>query len=192
MVGPPMSICSTHSYGVAPESAVSANGYRFATTRSNGSTARSSSCWRWSSLRRSASSPAWILGCRVLTRPSRHSGNPVSFSTFITGTPAAEIRPAVDPVETISTPASCRPRASSSSPDLSYTLISARLIATRLTGRAPLLIGFRGRIPAARVATGPALHRDPPAVRGPAVAGEPPDDVHEEAALHLLDPLVQG
>src|SRR5690606_4457684 len=177
-----MSICSTQSSGRAPESTVSANGYKFATTRSNGSTPRSSSCWRCSSLRRSASRPACTFGCRVLTRPSRHSGNPVSFSTFMTGTPAAEIRPAVDPVETISAPASWRRRASSSNPVLSYTLISARLIATRLTGRAPLLIGR----------TGPALQRDPPASRRPPVAGQPSDDVDQEPALHLLDALVQG
>ena len=31
-------------------------------------------------------------GCRVLTRPSRHSGKPVSSSTLVTGTPAAAMR----------------------------------------------------------------------------------------------------
>jgi len=36
---------------------------------------------------------------------------------------------AVDPVDTMATPASCRPRASSASPVLSYTLINARRIA---------------------------------------------------------------
>ncbi len=67
----------------------------------------------------SASSPACTRGCRVLTRPSRHSGKPVSSSTGVTGTPAAAIRAAVDPVETIDTPAACRAVASSSSPVLS-------------------------------------------------------------------------
>lgn len=46
-------------------------------------------------------------------------GKPVSSSTLVTGTPAAAIFPAVEPVETSSTPASCRPRARSSSPVLS-------------------------------------------------------------------------
>lgn len=59
------------------------------------------------------------LGCRVLTRPSRHSGKPVSSSTLVTGTPAPAIFAAVDPVETSWTPAACSPCASSSSPDLS-------------------------------------------------------------------------
>ena len=47
----------------------------------------SSSCARCSGRRVSASSPAWTFGCRVLTRPSRHSGKPVSSSTGVTGTP---------------------------------------------------------------------------------------------------------
>ena len=63
--------------------------------------------------------PACTLGCSVLTRPSRHSGKPVSSSTWVTGTPASAIRAAVEPVETSATPASCRARASSSSPVLS-------------------------------------------------------------------------
>ena len=35
----------------------------------------------------SARSPACTFGCRVFTRPSRHSGKPVSSSTAVTGTP---------------------------------------------------------------------------------------------------------
>ena len=42
---------------------------------------------------------------------------------------------AVDPVETISTPASVSPRASSISPVLSYTLINARRIGRFVTLR---------------------------------------------------------
>ena len=61
----------------------------------------------------------WIDGADVLTRPPMISGNPVTSSTAVTGTPSSRIRAAVEPVETISTPASCRPRASSSSPVLS-------------------------------------------------------------------------
>jgi hypothetical protein len=70
-------------------------------------------------LRESARMPAWTRGWRVLTRPSRHSGNPVSSSTFVTAAPASAIFAAVDPVDTIWTPAAWRPRASSSSPVLS-------------------------------------------------------------------------
>jgi len=43
----------------------------------------------------------------------------VTSSTAVTGTPAAAIRDAVDPVETIATPAACRAVASASSPVLS-------------------------------------------------------------------------
>ncbi len=63
--------------------------------------------------------PACTFGCSVLTRPSRHSGKPVSSSTLVTGTPAAAMRPAVEPVDTIATPASCSAGASSSRPVLS-------------------------------------------------------------------------
>ena len=31
--------------------------------------------------------PACTAGCRVFTRPSRHSGKPVTCSTGVTGTP---------------------------------------------------------------------------------------------------------
>ena len=72
-----------------------------------------------SGLRRSASMPAWTAGCSVFTRPSRHSGKPVTCSTGVTGTPASAIRRAVAPVLTSSTPASASPRASSSMPALS-------------------------------------------------------------------------
>ena len=83
----------------------------------------------------SASRPAWTCGCSVLTRPPRISGKPVTSSTGVTGMPRSRMRAAVEPVDTISTPASCRPRASSSRPVLSYTLISARRIAILLIGR---------------------------------------------------------
>ena len=41
--------------------------------------------------------PACTRGCSVFTRPSRHSGNPVSSATSTTGTPAAAIVAAVEP-----------------------------------------------------------------------------------------------
>ena len=79
----------------------------------------SASCASCAGFAVSASRPACTLGCSVLTRPSRHSGKPVSCSTGVTGTPAAAILAAVLPVETISTPAACSPDARSSSPVLS-------------------------------------------------------------------------
>jgi hypothetical protein len=79
--------------------------------------------------------PAWTCGCSVFTRPSRHSGKPVTSLTAVTAMPRALMRAAVDPVETISTPASASPRASSSRPVLSYTLTRARRTGVRvLTG----------------------------------------------------------
>ncbi len=114
-----MSICSTHSGADAPEATVSWKGYRLTTTSSNGSISSSSSCLTWEGFEPSASRPACTLGCRVLTRPPRHSGKPVSDSTGVTGTPNEAIFDAVPPVDTISTPAASRARASSSSPDLS-------------------------------------------------------------------------
>ena len=98
---------------------MASNGYRFDTSSWNGSMPSSAS-WAWcDGLAVSASRPACTRGCSVLTRPSRHSGKPVSSSTLVTGTPAAAIRAAVLPVETISTPAACSPEARSSSPVLS-------------------------------------------------------------------------
>ena len=73
----------------------------------------------WAGTRRSARMPPCTRGCRVLTRPSSISGEPVTSSTSCTGMPAAAIFLAVEPVETILTPASCRPFASSSRPVLS-------------------------------------------------------------------------
>ena len=119
MAGPPMSICSTHCSGEAPDATVASNGYRFETSSWNASM-RSPTSWATCSLLpMSASRPACTRGCSVLTRPSRHSGKPVRSSTGVTGTPAAAILAAVLPVETISTPAACSPDASSSRPVLS-------------------------------------------------------------------------
>ena len=119
IAGPPMSICSTHSAGEAPDATVAANGYRLDTSSWNGSTPSSaSSAWCPVSAV-SASRPACTRGCSVFTRPPRHSGKPVSSSTCVTGTPAPPILAAVLPVETISTPAAWSPAASSSRPVLS-------------------------------------------------------------------------
>src|SRR5688500_6841510 len=67
-----------------------------------------------------------MRGCSVLTRPSSISAAPVTSLTRVTGTPASAKAAAVPPDETISHPRSTRPRASSSIPDLSETLINAR------------------------------------------------------------------
>ena len=135
MAGPPMSIFSMHSSMDAPEATVSENGYRLEMSRSNGSTSSSASCARCVSRRTSASRPACTRGCSVFTRPSRHSGKPVSSSTRVTGAPVVSSCCAVEPVETISTPCRRSAAASPSSPVLSHTLISARRM------------GFRSLIP---------------------------------------------
>ena len=129
IAGPPMSICSMTSDTGAPDATVSTNGYRFTTTSSNGEMPSSASWASCDSSRRSASRPAWTEGCRVLTRPSSTSGKPVTSWTGVTGKPASAIVLAVDPVETISTPASARADASSRSPVLSLTETRARVTA---------------------------------------------------------------
>jgi hypothetical protein len=63
--------------------------------------------------------PACTDGCSVFTRPSSDSGKPVMFDTSVTGCPASRMRAAVDPVDTISTPASTSAAANSIRPVLS-------------------------------------------------------------------------
>src|SRR6056297_637758 len=82
----------------------------------------------WSGFPRTAKSPACITGWRVLTRPSRHSGKPVSSETLTTGIPASSIFFAVPPVDTISIPISDNCFAKASMPVLSETLMSALFI----------------------------------------------------------------
>ena len=81
---------------------------------------------RCASRRRSASTPAWIPGWSVFTRPSRISGKPVTALTSVTGSPDSRNARAVPPVETSSKPRSTNPRPSSASPDLSLTDSRAR------------------------------------------------------------------
>src|SRR4051794_7112091 len=71
-----------------------------------------------------------MRGLSVLTRPSRISGKPVYSSIARDSIPAAARNLAVPPVETISTPSSARPRAKSTTPRLSDTVISARCTRT--------------------------------------------------------------
>src|ERR1051325_8775952 len=82
----------------------------------------------WAGSSRRASSPPWILGCSVFTRPSSISGKPVCAETSVTGTPSFDRSCAVPPVERSCTPSAASPRPSSTKPDLSETLSSARLI----------------------------------------------------------------
>ena len=62
----------------------------------------------------------------------------------MTGTPAAAIVAAVEPVETSSTPAACNALASSTRPVLSYTLISARRSGRRVPGACGSATAARG------------------------------------------------
>src|SRR6266566_1294080 len=80
---------------------------------------------------RTASNPPWILGCRVLTRPSIISGKPVSSDTSRTLRPASASARAVPPVETNSMLKPSSRRANSISPVLSDTEMRARKIGRR-------------------------------------------------------------
>ena len=92
---------------------------------------------RWSGSSGSASMPPWTFGCSVTTRWPRIAGNPVSSATSVTGTPASAIARAVPPLDSSAQPSSCRPRASSTMPVLSYT--ESKAVGTprrvRTTGR---------------------------------------------------------
>src|SRR3989338_6582105 len=72
--------------------------------------------------------PPCTLGCSVFTRPSSISGIPVTSEMSFTARPASRNCLAVLPVEMISTPHFPRPRAKSTIPLLSVTLMSARAI----------------------------------------------------------------
>ncbi len=85
----------------------------------------------WSSGRCSRAGCPWIFGCRVLTRPPRISGWPVTCSTRSPGRRCPRSPSPCLRVERISTPMS-EPAHSASSPVLSDTEISARRIFDRL------------------------------------------------------------
>src|SRR5262245_44296014 len=83
---------------------------------------------------RRASRPPWILGCRVFTRPSMISGNPVCSETSVTARPAWRSVWAEPPVDSSCTPRSARERASSIRPLLSETESRARRIGRSVAG----------------------------------------------------------
>src|SRR6266540_1382331 len=98
-----------------------------------------------------------MTGRRVLTLPSRISGNPVTRATGTTGTLALPRSAAVPPVETISKPRSASPRASSTIPSLRYTESRALLFIRR----PPLLTSPTEGGGNALACLAPRLHRPP-------------------------------
>src|ERR1700723_6285 len=83
---------------------------------------------RWAGFSRRCRIPPCTLGCKVLTRPSSISGNPVSSEISFTAMPESRSSLAVPPVEISSTPSLESLRANSTSPVLSVTLRMARWI----------------------------------------------------------------
>jgi hypothetical protein len=113
--------------------------------------------------------PACTRGCRVLTRPSRHSGKPVRSSTLVTGTPACSIVR----------------RGAAGGDDLRAGLVQG----LGQLGQAGLVVDAeQGSLDRNRVTADPYL---PVVADGPALAGHPADRVDEQRALGDLDPLVQ-
>ncbi len=123
MEGPPISICSIASSKLTPARAtVSSKGYKFTTTKSIIAIPCCSAASRWLGLSRRQSNPPCTLGCRVFTRPSIISGNPVWSLTSVTGISSSRSNLAVPPVESRVKPWLCtRARAKGTNPDLSLT-----------------------------------------------------------------------
>src|SRR6516164_1495184 len=91
----------------------------------------------WPTSSRRASRPPWIFGCSVLTRPSSISGKPVCEATSVTAMPASARSLAVPPVDNRRMPSAASSRASSTTPVLSETEISACIaILSRARSRA--------------------------------------------------------
>ena len=129
IVGPPISIFSIASSNVILVLLiVSSKGYKLTQSKSIALIpylAKVSICEALSLL---ANKAAWILGCKVLTRPSNISGNSIISLTSITEIPASDSKQAVPPVDKISTPPCCKARANATTPFLSDVLIKARCI----------------------------------------------------------------
>src|SRR5687767_8492224 len=86
----------------------------------------------WAGSSRRASRPPWIVGCKVLTRPSSISGKPVWSATSVTASPASASSWAVPPVDSSPMPSAASSRASATMPVLSDTEISACIAALSL------------------------------------------------------------
>ena len=144
MDGPPISIFSITAASSAPDRTVWAKGYKLTITASKAFMPKASSWPAWPGFPISASIPAWICGSSVFTRPSRLSGNPVTFSTGVTSTPSSSSRSAVEPVETTSVPAAMNASASVSRPFLSKTETITLCIGRCGSAIMPSLSGFSG------------------------------------------------
>ena len=144
MDGPPMSMFSMQVSKSAPLATVFSKAYRFTTTMSIIWMPCSAACAMWSGLPRLASRPPCTRGCSVFTRPSIISGNCVTSSMGVTGTPASLSARAVPPVEMISAPnSSTSARAKSATPVLSVTDTSTRFTSGLLIWPYILSFGFR-------------------------------------------------
>src|SRR5579871_3201141 len=88
-------------------------------------------CITASSVPRRPSRPPCTRGCSVLTRPSMISGKPVYADTSVTGRPERRSSSAVPPVDSSVMPRATSACASSTTPVLSETLMSARRIGVR-------------------------------------------------------------
>ena len=123
-----MSIISINSASGAGGSfaATASNGYRLTQTKSTVRYPSSSSISMSSARSRRTRIPPCTAGCRVLTRPSKHSGCPVASLTSMTGKPASRKAREVPPVESNSQPRELRDFPSSTIPSLWKTLSRAR------------------------------------------------------------------
>src|SRR5436853_3162969 len=126
-----------------------------------------------------------MRGLSVLTRPSRISGKPVYSSIARVSIPAVARNLAVPPVETISTPSSASPRAKSTTPRLSDTVISAR--ATRTSPGATVSYSFA--VPTS------VIHDHPARVAGvdpDLAARDQADGARQQLVLDLVHLLLHG
>ena len=114
--------------------------------------------------------PGVHRGCSVLTRPSRHSGKPVSSSTWVTGTPGRGDPRGGGPG---------RDELDAGRVQAAGELLQPGLVVDADQGAADRPLRWCSR------------DRDLSSVDGPAVAGQAADDVDEQPALDRLDALVQ-
>src|SRR5215470_9468418 len=122
IAGPPMSMFSRISSSPRPFATVSRNGYRFTASTEMGAMPPASISARSEASAGRPSSPPWMRGWSVFTRPPRISGLPVCSDTLRAGRPASLRAWRVPPVLSSWNPRSTRPRAKGTSPRLSETL----------------------------------------------------------------------